>query len=107
MGNQEGYRMERVGTRRVPAVSQPARAKMHQYVNNILAEMEAEAKDPDALPLMQDTKGNLAEGSSYNFFLVKDGEIRTPQEQGALAGVPRGAIVQLAKELNIPFVERD
>merc|ERR1711869_137289 len=56
---------------------------------------------------MQDTKGNVAEGSSYNFFLVKDGEIRTPREQFVLAGISRDAIFQLSAKLGIPAVEKD
>jgi len=99
--------MVSIGTRRIPPECVPTRAKLHSYVNNILADMEAQSKDPDALALMQDTNGNIAEGSSYNFFLIKDGKIWTPREQFALAGVSRAAIFDLANQLGLPIGEKD
>mmetsp|Transcript_91947 Transcript_91947/g.162276 ORF Transcript_91947/g.162276 Transcript_91947/m.162276 type:complete len:326 (+) Transcript_91947:36-1013(+) len=102
-----GITMASVGMRRIPPECIPPRVKLHSYVNNMLADMEASAKDKDALALMQDMRGNIAEGSTYNFFLVQDGKIFTPREQFALAGVSRATVFRLAAELSICCEERD
>lgn len=103
----EGITMNTVGVRRIPPQCVPARMKYHSYVNNQLADMEAQARDPEALALMQDIHGNICEGSSYNFFLVKGGKIFTPREQFALAGISRQTIFDLSDKLGIPCVEKD
>merc|ERR1711871_528752 len=66
-----GISMFTTSIRRIPSECVPARAKLHSYVNSILADQEAQAKDPHALALMQDMRGNIAEGSTYNFFCLK------------------------------------
>jgi branched-chain amino acid aminotransferase len=47
----------------------------------------------------------VAEGSGENIFVVRDGEIRTPDLSSALEGITRDTIVHLAAELNIPLRE--
>ena len=57
--------------------------------------------------LMQDIHGHIAEGTSYNFFLVKDGVLFTPRELYTLSGTSRRAIIELADQLGIPCEEKD
>jgi len=103
----QGISMNTVSIRRVPHQCVPPRAKVHSYLNNILADMEAQARDPDALALMQDMNGNIAEGSTYNFFIVQRGCLLTPRAQNALAGVSRHTILELAQRLGVPAMEKD
>ena len=69
--------------------------------------MEVQAQDPDALAILLDTGGNIAEGHGANFFLVKDGEMATPREQYVLPGIARETTMELAHELQLPLAEKD
>ena len=93
--------------RRTPPQSLSPRAKMHQYLNLILADREVKAQNPDAWAVLLDLDGNLAEGQGSNIFLVRDGELMTPRERFVLPGVTRQAVLDLARELEIPCAERD
>ena len=93
--------------RRTPPESMSPRAKMHNYINLVLAEQEVKANNPDAWPILLDTNGNLAEGPGSNIFLVKDGVVISPKEQYILAGISRETVVELAHELNISVQETD
>jgi len=93
--------------RRTPPDSLSPRAKMHQYLNLILADREVKAQNPDAWAVLLDVNGNLAEGQGSNIFLVRDGALTTPREHYVLPGVSRQATIDLARRLQIPFAERD
>jgi branched-chain amino acid aminotransferase len=93
--------------RRTPPDSLSPRAKMHQYLNLVLADREVKAQSPDAWAVLLDVNGNLAEGLGSNIFLVRDGGLATPGERYVLPGVSRQATIDLAGQLQIPFEERD
>ena len=93
--------------RRTPPDSQSPRAKVHNYVNLVQAELEVKAQNPDGWPILLDTNGNLAEGPGSNIFIVKDGAIMTPREQFVLAGISRRVTIELAQELGIAVHEAD
>ena len=93
--------------RRTPPESISPRAKVHNYINLILADQEAKAHDPDAWPILLDTNGNIAEGPGSNFFVVKDGRVITPKEQNVLAGISRRTALELAQELGMETEEAD
>ena len=93
--------------RRVPPNSLAPRAKTHNYLNLIVGDLEAKARDPQAWSVLLDVNGNLAEGTGSNIFLVKDGTLRTPREQFVLPGISRGTVIELVKEEKIPFEEHD
>lgn len=93
--------------RRTPPEAVSPRAKMHQYINLVLAEHEVKAQNPKGWPIVLDMNGNLCEGPGSNIFLVKDGAVVTPREQYVLAGVSRGTAIDLAHELNIEVREAD
>lgn len=96
-----------------PSVRRPApdtvspRAKTHNYLNLILAELEVNARDPDAHAVLLDTNGNLAEGKGSNLFLVKNGVLRTPKERYVLPGVSRQTTMDLAHAAKMPVEEAD
>ena len=93
--------------RRTPPESQSPRAKVHNYVNLVQAELEVKSQNPDAWPILLDTNGNLAEGPGSNIFIVKDGAVMTPKEQFVLAGISRRVTIELAQELGIEVHETD
>jgi branched-chain amino acid aminotransferase len=93
--------------RRTPPDSLSPRAKMHQYLNLVLADREVKAQSPDAWAVLLDVNGNLAEGLGSNIFLVRDGGLATPRERYVLPGVSRQATIDLARKSGIPFEERD
>src|SRR6516225_6463621 len=90
----------------VPLPLRP-RAKMHQYLNLVLADREVKAQNPDAWAVLLDVNGNLAEGQGSNIFLVRDGGLTTPKERFVLPGISRQATIDLARQLRIPFEEQD
>ena len=83
------------------------RAKMHNYLNLLTADMAAKASDPKAWSILLDVNGNLSEGTGSNIFLVHDGAISTPREQFVLPGVSRRTVMDLAAEEGMEVSERD
>jgi branched-chain amino acid aminotransferase len=94
-------------TRRMPPDSLSPRAKTHNYLNLIIADLEAKAQDKDAWSVLLDTNGHLAEGIGSNIFLVRDGAVVTPHARWVLPGVSRAAVIELCGELDIPCDEAD
>jgi branched-chain amino acid aminotransferase len=93
--------------RRTPPEALSPRAKMHQYLNLILADREVKAQNPAAWAVLLDMNGNLAEGQGSNIFLVRDGGLLTPRARFVLPGVTRQAVIDLAGKLDIPCAEAD
>ena len=93
--------------RRTPPEVQSPRAKVHNYVNLVQAELEVRSQNPEAWPILLDTNGNLSEGPGSNIFIVKDGAVITPREQFILSGISRGVTIELAQELGIEVHEAD
>ena len=82
------------------------RAKANgQYINSMQALNEV-LKDGYDEAIMLDQQGFIAEGSAENIFLVQRGELHTPDLTACLDGITRRTVMQLAKDLNIPVVER-
>jgi branched-chain amino acid aminotransferase len=91
--------------RRIPMESLDPRIKSLNYLNNILAKIEA--KRAGALEaVMLNHHGLVAECTADNIFIVKQGALKTPDlMQGALGGITRGAVLDLAKKAGIPSFE--
>jgi branched-chain amino acid aminotransferase len=86
----------------------PARAKITgSYVNSALANMEAIQNGYDEAIFLT-AEGYVAEGSSENIFLVRDGKLLTPAaSECILEGITRKLVIELAKnELNLEVIER-
>ncbi len=81
------------------------RIKSLNYLNNILAKIEAiDAGVPEAL--MLNVRGEVAECTGDNIFVVRSGELRTPPiDAGILEGITRGVVMDLAKEAGYPVRE--
>jgi branched-chain amino acid aminotransferase len=82
------------------------RVKSLNYLNNILAKLEAiDAGVPEAIMLNQE--GNVAECTADNIFIVRAGEVQTPQtHDGILEGVTRRVMIELCRSAKIPVVEK-
>ncbi len=100
-----GVRLSVTATRRNPPECIEARAKVTSKMNQILAELDAASND--ALSLMLDIRGNVAENSVANFFIVRNGTVWTPRERNILEGVTRKVVFELCERLAIPLEERD
>jgi len=57
--------------------------------------------------MLTDERGCITEGTSNNFFMVRDGAILTPRPQDILRGVSRQTCMELAERLGIPVHETD
>jgi len=94
-------------TRRVAPDMLSPRAKTHNYLNLIMADLEAKAQDKEAWSVLLDAQGHLAEGIGSNLFLVRDGEVLTPRERFVLPGISRATVIELSGNLGIPCHEAD
>ena len=85
----------------------PPQVKSLNYLNNIIAKIEAlDNGVPEAI--MYNHEGYVAEATVDNVFIVRDGVIRTPPiESGALEGITRNLVIKLAKEENFEVVEKN
>jgi branched-chain amino acid aminotransferase len=81
-----------------------AKATGH-YINSVLALQEAVASGFDEAILL-DAQGYVTEGTGENIFIVKHGEIATPQLTSCLNGVTRNTVIQLLKDMGHSVNER-
>lgn len=94
--NQSGLKVIVSSVRRVSADMLNPQIKSLNYLNNILARMQATAAQADEA-IMLNAKGYVAEASTENIFLVKNDIIVTPSlDQGLLEGITRAEIIKIA-----------
>ena len=86
----------------------PIRAKVSGlYVNSSLAKAEAVLDGYDDC-IFLDFRGNVTEGSTENIFILRDGVLLTPPKTSSiLEGITRETVIQLLKDLNFSFEERE
>lgn len=91
--------------RNLPEALNP-QLKTLNYLNNIMAKIEAtNAGYQEAI--MLNFQGYVAECTGDNIFMVKKGELATPPAYlGALKGITRNAIIEIASGQKLPFKER-
>jgi len=102
----KGIEIITVSTRRMTQDSLSPNIKSLNYLNNILAKMEA-VRGGAMEAIMLNSEGYVAECSGDNIFIVKNGTLYTPPgPEGALLGITRDAVMELAKnKLKIPVRE--
>ncbi|MEO2048271.1 MAG: aminotransferase class IV [Pirellulales bacterium] len=91
--------------RTIPAELLDPKAKNRSRLHYQMAQMQARRMGEGIWPVLLDPGGFLAEGPGWNIFLVRDGEIYTPEPRNILLGVSRGMVLELANELRIPLHE--
>jgi branched-chain amino acid aminotransferase len=103
---EKGMKVISATTVRSHPLSVPPQVKSLNYLNNILAKIEAlDSNVPEAI--MYNHEGYVAEATGDNVFIVKNGVISTPPvEAGALGGITRGVVIRLAGRGNIKVVEK-
>ena len=88
--------------RRPPADVLDPRVKSLNYLNNVMAKLEARQRGGDEA-LLLNAAGSIAETSVANIFLVRGGDLLTPPpSDGALEGITRATVLELAASLGIP-----
>ena len=104
---EKGMKVISATTVRNHPLALPPQVKSLNYLNSILAKIEALDNDvPEAV--MYNHEGYVAEATADNVFIVKNGVIYTPPvETGALEGITRGIVIKLAKEENLEVVEKN
>ena len=82
------------------------KAKLNgNYVNSMLALNEA-LQDGYDEALLLDVDGFVAEGSGENIFIVKEEKLFTPELTSVLDGITRNTVIELARSVDIPLVEK-
>jgi branched-chain amino acid aminotransferase len=104
---QKGLTVVTCATRRTnPASLNPA-VKSLNYLNNVMARIEANLAGADEALMLNDA-GNVAECTADNIFVIKNGQIFTPPiTAGALRGITRSVVFEIAAELGLKIFEAD
>lgn len=104
---EKGLRVICAATRRAHPMAIPPRVKSLNYLNNILAKIEAIDRGVGEA-IMFNHSGYVAEASGDNVFIIKDGVIYTPPvSAGALDGITRALVIRLARQEGVEVVERN
>ncbi|MDA1192651.1 MAG: branched-chain-amino-acid transaminase [Candidatus Poribacteria bacterium] len=102
----QGLELTTAATRRTQADALDPRIKTLNYMNNLFAKIEGKsAGSPEAV--MLNAQGYVVECTTENLFYARRGRLFTPPKYvGALEGITRGAVIDLAKEAGIAVVEQ-
>lgn len=100
----KGLKAVTVAVRRNSFDALPPNIKSLNYLNNVLAKIEANVKGGDEA-IFLDRNGYVAEGSGDNIFVVKRGKITTPPTINNLRGITREVVIEIINRLGIPFCE--
>lgn len=107
-GQRNGVRAKVSSWRRISPDSLIPYAKASgQYLNNVLAKVEASKAGYEEAILLDDN-GHVCEGTGENVYIVRDGQIVTPGHHNSiLDGITRRSIIQIATDLGYPVCERN
>ena len=101
-----GLKIITVPTRRINAAALPPAVKSLNYLNNILAKIEAK-KVGFQEALMLNDKGEIAECTGDNVFVYSKSVLYTPPlDAGSLRGITRGTVMDIAEELGVELREQ-
>jgi branched-chain amino acid aminotransferase len=107
-GKKNGVRARVSSWRRISSDSLiPMSKASGQYLNSVLAKIEAQKSGYEEAILLDD-KGHVCEGTGENVYVVRDGVISTPPATASILwGINRMSILEIAKDLGYEVVERD
>lgn len=102
---EQGLKLITASTIRNHPQALSARIKSLNYLNNILAKIEGtDAGSVEAL--MLNHKGEVAECTGDNIFIMQKGVLKTPSiDSGILEGITRNAVIRLAREAGLTVAE--
>lgn len=102
----KGITLATASTRRNSPLFLDSKIHHNNLLNNILAKIESNLSGADDA-VMLDHHGFVSETNATNIFMVKDGIVYTPHAHACLPGVTRKTVIELAKENDIPLIERN
>jgi len=103
---EQGLDLVTSSVRRPPPDVLDPRVKSLNYLNSVLAKQEARRQGADEA-LILNQSGQIAEASVANVFAVKQGALATPPAtDGALEGITRATVLEIAGSLGLPAAER-
>src|SRR6267143_4206790 len=104
---QKGLTVVTCATRRTnPGALNPA-VKSLNYLNNVMARIEANLAEADEALMLNDA-GDVAECTADNVSIIKHDQISTPPiTAGALRGITRSVAFEIAAELGVKIAETD
>jgi len=107
-GKERGVRARTSSWRRISPDSLIPHSKASgQYLNSVLAKIEAQKSGYEEAILLDD-HGHVCEGTGENVFVVKEGVICTPpQTASILDGINRKSVIEIARDLGYTVIERD
>jgi len=101
-----GLKIITVPSRRINSAALPPAVKSLNYLNNILAKIEAKRVGFQEALMLND-KGEVAECTGDNVFVLQKSTLYTPPlDAGSLRGITRGAVMDIADELGVPLAEQ-
>src|SRR5436853_5412349 len=104
---EKGLTVVTCATRRTGSAALNPAVKSLNYLNNVMARIEANLAGADEA-LMLNEAGNVSECTADNVFVIKHGQIFTPPiSAGALRGITRAVAFELAAEMGARIVETD
>ena len=105
--HEKGLTVVTCATRRTsPAALNPA-VKSLNYLNNVMARIEANLANADEALMLNDA-GYVAECTADNIFIIKQGRVFTPPiTAGALRGITRSVVFEIAAEMGIKVAETE
>ena len=80
------------------------RSRMHYMMANLQVSL---VDDPNAMALLLDPDGFIAEGTGSNFFIVQHGKLFTPEGRNVLRGISRGYLIDLARRVGVEAEEKN
>ncbi len=102
---ENGLKIITVPTRRCNPAALPPTVKSLNYLNNILAKIEAQHLGYHEAIMLND-QGYVAECTGDNVFVISKGELITPSASaGALKGITRDTVLEIATTLGVPARE--
>ena len=102
---EKGLKIITVPTRRNNSAALPPMIKSLNYLNNILAKIEAQNLGYQEAIMLND-QGYIAECTGDNIFILKNNILYTPNiASGSLKGITREVVIEIAKELEIDLIE--
>ncbi|MCX7391055.1 MAG: branched-chain-amino-acid transaminase [Pirellulales bacterium] len=102
----KGLSIITASTQRTHSAALSPRIKSLNYLNNIMAKLEG-LRAGCVEALMLNHKGEVAECTGDNIFVVRSGTLVTPpSDAGILEGITRGAVIELAEAAKIDCQEK-
>lgn len=96
---EKGVRVVIPAQRTLSAKQIDPKIKHRSRIHFKMADREAQRTDPVAWSLLLDEDGFIAEGSGSNIFLVKNGELFTPEPRNILRGISRQMVMDLTRQI--------